>query len=281
MKAPPPRETGRRPTAQFSPSAGVGTGWKRGEETRRRRGAADGDSSQGRPDFAGAGRRRQRVPGADRALPPGAPGALLPDARVAPGCRGRPAGHAARRLAEPGRVRRARVDPDVAVPDRHEPVPERASLSQQTPGQGVERARCRTTRADPPRRGRLARALPRHPPRRRGRRTARPGGPVRADRVDLPGLRDRTSGASASPARRAHPARRPRTPREGGCRDARLDGRLGQQRPQASTCRPAAPADRGRPPGRRAVQLIHSRMPSWRSSSVPTSPPISTPWWPC
>ena len=40
--------------------------------------------------------------------------------------RGRPAGHAAGRLAGPGRVRGARLAPHLAVPDRHQPVPERA-----------------------------------------------------------------------------------------------------------------------------------------------------------
>ena len=51
----------------------------------------------------------ERVPGADRAVPPRAAGALLPDARIAPGRRGRPPGHAAGRLAGPRRVRRGRA----------------------------------------------------------------------------------------------------------------------------------------------------------------------------
>ena len=83
---------------------------------------------------------------------------------------------------------------------------------------------------------------PRRPARGRGRRAARPGGPLRADRGHLAGLRDRAPGAAAPPARRARPARRPRLPRERGGRDARLDRRLGQQRPQAGARRPAAPA---------------------------------------
>jgi RNA polymerase sigma-70 factor (TIGR02960 family) len=37
-----------------------------------------------RPDLTGPGRGRRRVPGADRAVPPGAAGALLPDARILP-----------------------------------------------------------------------------------------------------------------------------------------------------------------------------------------------------
>jgi RNA polymerase sigma-70 factor (ECF subfamily) len=38
---------------------------------------------------------------------------------------------------------------------------------------------------------------------------ARPGGPLRAGRIRLAGLRDRPAGPAAPPARRAHPARRP------------------------------------------------------------------------
>ena len=57
----------------------------------------------------------------------------------------------------------------------------------------------RTARADPPRRGRVARAVSRRPPRGCDRRAARPGGTLRADRGHLAGLRDRTAG----PARRA------------------------------------------------------------------------------
>ena len=44
-----------------------------------------------------------------------------------------PAGHAAGRVAGPRRVRGARVGPHLALPDRHEPVPHRASLDQRRP----------------------------------------------------------------------------------------------------------------------------------------------------
>src|SRR3954462_13656918 len=54
-----------------------------------------------RSDLTRAGGRRRRVPRPDRAAPPRAPGALLPDARLLPGRRGRAAGHAAGRLAGP------------------------------------------------------------------------------------------------------------------------------------------------------------------------------------
>src|SRR5271165_2295487 len=83
---------------------------------------------------------RAAVPGADRAVPPGAAGALLPDARIVPGCRGRPAEHAADRLARPWRVRGARLAAHLAVPDCHQPVPRRAPRGQPAPGEGVGRA---------------------------------------------------------------------------------------------------------------------------------------------
>ena len=50
-------------------------------------------------------------------------------------------GHAAGRLAGPRRVRGTRLDPHLAVPDRHPPVPRRAPGGQPAPGQGVGRAR--------------------------------------------------------------------------------------------------------------------------------------------
>ena len=54
-----------------------------------------------RPDHQGAGRGRRGVPGADRAVPSRATGALLPDARILAGRRGRPAGYTAGRVARP------------------------------------------------------------------------------------------------------------------------------------------------------------------------------------
>ena len=68
------------------------------------------------------------------------------------------------------------------------------------------------------------------PPRGCYRRAARPRGPLRADRVHLPGLRDRPPGAAAPPARRTCLARCPRISRERGGRHAGLDRRIGQQR---------------------------------------------------
>ena len=75
---------------------------------------------------------------------------------------------------------------------------------------------------------------------------ARPGGPLRAVRIHLAGLRDRAAAPSAATARRARPARRPRVPRQRGGRDAGLDRRIGQQRPQTGARHPASDECRGR-----------------------------------
>ena len=96
METPRRRETGRPPAAQFAPRpAPVQDG------TAARCGKGDGEGGGSRPDLQGAGRGRRRVPGADRAVPPRTPGALLPNARLLPGRRGRRPKHAAGRLARP------------------------------------------------------------------------------------------------------------------------------------------------------------------------------------
>ena len=68
---------------------------------------------------------RRCVRRAGPAVPPGAPGALLPDARLLPGRRGCSAGLAARRLARSGRLRGARLAADLALPHRNQPLPQR------------------------------------------------------------------------------------------------------------------------------------------------------------
>src|SRR5258707_4231511 len=62
----------------------------------RKEGAQDGDS---RSSLTGAGRGWRGVPGAGRVPPAGAAGALLPDARILPGRRGRRPGDDAGPLA--------------------------------------------------------------------------------------------------------------------------------------------------------------------------------------
>lgn len=46
---------------------------------------------------------------------------------------------------------RTRLAAYLAVPDRHQPVPQRAPVGRPTPGQGVGRAPCGTARAHPAR----------------------------------------------------------------------------------------------------------------------------------
>ena len=240
------------------------------------KGARDGDS---RSAGAGAGRRWRGVPGADRAAPAGAAGALLPDARLHRRRRGRRPGDDAGRLARPRQVHRGtRLATHLAVHDRHQPVPERPPRREPPPGQGVGHVQVRTARADPARRGRLAAAVPGRPPRRR-RRGGRAGGPLRAERSDLAGLRDRPAAAAAPPGRRPDLAGRPRLPRPRGSRHAGRDRRLGQQHPQTSPRQPpapAAPATSRRPP------LAHPpRTRSWPGSSARGRRPTSVRWWPC
>ncbi len=161
------------------------------------RSAQDGDS---RSALTGAGRGWRGVPGADRAAPAGASGALLPDARILRRRRGRRPGDDAGRLARHRQVHRGtRVAAHLAVQDRHQPLPQRAPRSEPAPGQGVGRVAVRTARADTARRGRLAAAVPRLPPRGCRRRAPRAGGPLRAERSDLACLRDRPAAAAATP----------------------------------------------------------------------------------
>src|SRR6266581_4394547 len=141
-----------------------------------------------------------------------------------------------------------RVAAHLAVQDRHQPVPQRAPRGEPAPGQEVGYVAVPTARADPARRGRLAAAVSRRPPRGRRRPAARARGPLRAERSHLAGLRDRPAGAAAAPARRPHLARCPRIPRQRGGRHAGGDRRIGQQRPQTSPRQPAAPAAAGRRP---------------------------------
>ena len=86
----------------------------------------------------------------------------------------------------------------------------------------------------------------------------------------------------ASPARRAHLARRARIPRQRGGRHARLDRRIGQQRPQTGPRQPAAPpaADRR---ARTAARSGLTRRAGARGEVRPRVGvrPISTRWWPC
>ena len=111
----------------------------------------------------GEGRRRARIRRAGRAVPARAAAALLPHARVAAGRRGPGPGDAARRLAEPRRLRGACVAARVALPDRDEPLPQRPTRPRAPPrGGGIH-----GTVTNPLCRADVARALP-------GQRASRP-----------------------------------------------------------------------------------------------------------
>ena len=103
----------------------------------------------------------------------------------------------------------------------------------------------------------------------------RAGGPLRADRGHLAGLRDRPAGAAAAPARRPHLARRPRLPRQRGGRHAGGDRRIGQQRPQTSPRQPrsagGSAAGREPPPaaGSPAEEAIVAKFArAWESADL-------------
>src|SRR5690242_3686150 len=118
--------TKERQGARREGSAAKQAAWREPASTVSRESDDDGrgDSGSGGP---GPGRGRRGVPPADRAAPPRAPGALLPDARLSAGRRGRAAGDHARRLARPGRLRGPVQPADLAVPGGHQPLPERAA----------------------------------------------------------------------------------------------------------------------------------------------------------
>ena len=96
--------------------------------------------------------------------------ALLPDRRLPPGRRGPRAGDAAGGLARPGRLRGARVDADLALHDRHQPLPE--LLARPRPPSRCRRAACaRADAACPSRSG----SIPIRTRRRATRRARRSG----------------------------------------------------------------------------------------------------------
>ena len=110
-------------------------------------------SGDERPDApARPSGRRAGLPCPHGGPPARAPGALLPDPRLGPGRRGPRPGDAAGRLARAGRLRRARVAALVAVPDRHQPLSQRAAR-QRPEAAGVLRADGPANAPDPTRMG--------------------------------------------------------------------------------------------------------------------------------
>jgi hypothetical protein len=136
--------------------------------------------------------------------------ALLPDPRLAARRRGHGAGDAPGRLAQPRDVRGARVRALLALPDRDQPLPQRAARpiapSQGGAGHG------RPARAHTSHRAHVARALPRRAARQHGRRRPGAGGALRVQGVDRALVHRRPPAPAAPPARGAGARRRARLP---------------------------------------------------------------------
>src|ERR1700722_11974860 len=133
IQMPQCRKIGLRMCAQFlDQPASVLEG-----ETREGKVVTRGEN---RTDCEGASRGRRGVSRADRAAPARASGALLSDAGIPARCRGRLARHPAGRVAGPRRISGTGLGAHLALPDSHQPVPQRSSLGPPTPGQGVEHA---------------------------------------------------------------------------------------------------------------------------------------------
>ena len=130
---------------------------------------------------AGARGRRGGVSPAHRPPPARASAALLPDPRHDAGRRGRGAGDAVGGVAEPGGVRGPSFGAHLAVPDRDQPLLERAARQVAPPTGGTSHGPA--ARAHTLDRAGLARALSRRPLRRH------PGPPPGPRRATRPGSR--------------------------------------------------------------------------------------------
>ena len=186
-----------------------------------------------------ATRRRGRLRAPGRAPPRRAPRPLLPDARLGPRRRGRAAGRAAARLARPPPLRGPKLPALLAVPDRHQQLPE----ADRAPAQAGAAGRLRPA-ADPhdATRQPLVESvwIEPYPDERLGveDRLRRARGALRAARERRARLRRRAPAPAAAAAGRADPARR-----------ARLLGRprwprRSTPRPRRSTAPSSAPARR-------------------------------------
>jgi len=101
--------------------------------------------------------------------------------------------HAAGRLASPRGFEGTRLDPDMALPHRHQPVHQCASLSKRRPAKEWDVAEIEPPA--PTRLGEIVWLEPYPTLSSRARSTRRSAGStLRTDRGHLPGLRDRTSG---------------------------------------------------------------------------------------
>ena len=202
-------------------------------------------------------RRRARLPGADRALPARAAGALLPDPRVGAGRRGHASRRRCWRPGGPRRLRGAGVVALVAVPDRDQPVAERAARAPRPPRAWLIR-RCPSRAASASRSGcsrsrtSSSRGCPttprgRRPGTRRARRSRSPSCPAcsACPRSSAPCSSCATCSATA-PTRSATCSRRARPPST-----ARCSGPAPPSRPHPSA--PSAARSPNRRPSARVL----------------------------
>ena len=168
-----------------------------------------------------------------RAVPPRAHRPLLPDARLAVRGRGRRAGDAAARLAQPRPVR-GPLAPCAAGCTASPPTSAWTCSAAGAPHAADGHRRPRATRRAArrhPARGHVDRAGARPPGRRRT--TAIPPSVAESPRVGQARVRRRAPAPAAAPARGAHPLRGPQVEGQRGRRAARDQRRVGQQRAPA------------------------------------------------
>ena len=203
-----------------------------------------------------------------RAVPRRAPGALLPDARLGPGRRGRAAGCADQRVARAAALRGPQLAALVALQDRDQRLPQ----ADRAPAQARAADRLRPA-GRPARRARRAagrvgvgRALPRRAARaRRRRRRAR--GALRAARERRARVHRGAPAPAAAPARGADPARRARLLGRRGRRRARHDAGLRLQRAPARARRRSTSACPSRASRRRWRRSATSGCARWSSAT--------------